>query len=350
MMRSLALETNSTSRLNINEPSKTPKHDSTTKQPEKKHQRSKSEGNSSAACLSLLNAATHEHHAKRQKKRKRSEYEDNYSAALALPCSSEKLETLKDDQKSLLTLSQDHIKEHAARRVDLFFYTLVAYYNTGLSPLQGHTSLQHGKGRNTDDLTNMTQACHSSLLPALIDENSTLNFRNMQTHDSILSGTHFLDNLNSTVELPVMVNEFDGELENTYLCRDKSIHILQKVSAGEISPIEGLNQFMKMMDMTLKNIDAKIKKTGTMFAKIHPNESELFLLIKQGTFAKIYSSETETATREYIETLLRLKPEEKALCKTSHDMRNKIYLKKMTSLQLEILNTERERLQVPYSP
>jgi hypothetical protein len=341
MMRSLALKINA--RLSFNkQTSSTPQPRITSKK--KKKNRSKSEDGSSALCLALLNQTnSHEQHSRHHKKRKRSTYEENYSAALALPCSSEDLENMKEKPEALITYSESHIKEHAARRVDLFFYTMIAYYNTQLYPIQGHTDLQHGRGRNTSDETNMTQACHSSLIPSLIDD----SFSEITNHESILSETHFLDNLNATVELPIIVNEFDGELENTYGCRQQSIYILQRVSAGEINPIQGLNQFIQMLEKTLKLIEMKIKNTGTMFSKIHPAENELFSLVKKGTLAQIYSGETQAATNEYIESLLRLKPEEIAICKSSDKKRKDLYQKKIAGLQAEIINTEREQTPSP---
>ncbi len=317
----------------------------------KRKRRSKSVGNSSAFCLAAFSeSAARDPYPKHHKKRIRSTYEDNYSAALALPCSSATLKAAQNNPLALLALSQTHIKEHAARRVDLFFYTLVAYYKTGLSPKQGHTELQHGIGRNARDHSSITQACHSSLLPSLVDESRHASAAEMEENPSILNGTHFLDSLNATVELPVIVNEFDNELENTFACREQSILILQQVSAGEINPIEGLNQFMKMLDTTLKNIATKIQRTGTLFAKIHTSENELLQLVKQGTFAKIFSADKQAATDEYIESLLRFTPAEKALCNSNENQRKKIYYKKITDLQTEILQTERQYFQLPRSP
>ncbi|MGL5742153.1 MAG: hypothetical protein ACRCXC_06210 [Legionella sp.] len=57
-----------------------------------------------------------------QKHRDRSDYKDNYSAALSLPCSNHELASKHFDHNALLLLSQEHIIEHA---------------NRALSPLRG---------------------------------------------------------------------------------------------------------------------------------------------------------------------------------------------------------------------
>ncbi|MDI1351997.1 MAG: hypothetical protein PSV35_04390, partial [bacterium] len=64
------------------------------------------------------------------KKRRRFSYSANITASLALPYTIDKLVERKSDFRTLLNMSQNNIIEHANRRVDLFFYTLVAYYNT----------------------------------------------------------------------------------------------------------------------------------------------------------------------------------------------------------------------------
>ena len=202
-----------------------------------------------------------EHETSLHKARQKSEYTENCTAALALPVETKDLEEKKDNFKTLLDMSKENIHEHAARRVDMFFYTLIAYHKTGIIPIQGRTHLQHGRGRSASSSTstdqqNITQACHSSFFPALLDETIT---KGDKAKASILSGTHFLDNLNSTVELPTFVNKLDDELENTYLCRKKSLDIISEVSEGKLTPVEGLTEFLKMMAQTFKDLKEKEK-------------------------------------------------------------------------------------------
>lgn len=256
------------------------------------------------------------------KKRKRYDYSTNHSAALALPVSTPELNQKKNDSDSLVNLSKDLIVEHAARRVDLFFYTLIAYYQTQASPQLGHTELQHGRGRSSHNI-NITQACHSSFTPSLIDENM-----NSEEYTSILHGTHFMDSINSTIELPAIVNKFDDELENTYSCRKKSLEIIRQVSLGKINPIQGLNQFLNMMHMTFNLIPSS-----------SPVKDKIIKLEKQGTFVGKFSSDL-TVTDEYIELLLRLTNQEKIASLKKAGNKIIIYLGKIKELQHEILNTK----------
>ena len=59
--------------------------------------------------------------------------------------------------------------EHTERRVDLFFYSLIAYYQTHAEPEIGRTYFQHGKGKLYNHKASF-HACHSSLLPSFIDK------------------------------------------------------------------------------------------------------------------------------------------------------------------------------------
>ena len=141
--------------------------------------------------------------------------------------------------------------------MELFFYTLIAYHNTGYTPDRGHTVLQFGRGRNSHQGENITQACHSSFFSAFVDNSpktQSCESGNEFQH-SLLTGTHLLNSLSSTVELPGFVNKLDDELETTCKCRETGLNILQQVSLGHISPIDGMNQFFKMMEKAFSDIE-----------------------------------------------------------------------------------------------
>ncbi len=272
------------------------------------------------------------------KHRIRTDYKDNNSVAISLPASQKDLNKKKNDAPALLKLSENNIMEHASRRVDLFFYTLVAYYNTHYLPVQGHTNIQHGIGRHDPEKNTITQACHSSFFPSLIDK--TINHAHHTESDptSILSGTHFLENLNSTVELPSFVNELDGLLENTYSGRLNSIKIIQDVAQGNINPIEGLNQFLVMMN----DIMSKVTKKATTFPfTFKPSlVPALIDLEKRGTLDQEFCVETQTVRDSYLQSLLRCKPEEISNLKNTKKALEKFYLTKIEKLQKEILTTK----------
>ncbi|MCW8419349.1 hypothetical protein OQJ18_00775 [Fluoribacter dumoffii] len=283
------------------------------------------------------------------KKRMRFDYKDNYTAALNLPYSNYLLALKNKDHNALLVLSKENIIEHSNRRVDFLFYTLVAYYKTGILPTFGHTSLQHGKGRTTRKNTNISEACHSSLMPALLDKTIYQNGKTGEKHKSLLSGTHLMDSLNSTVELPPFVNDFDDLLEN--LCREKSLNILHKVSAGTLNPITGLTQFLQIISGVLKKLaeDANRKsqsclpQCSLMKPQFNP---KLIELVRTGTLATTFSFQTQTASDAYIQLLLRMTPAEKVLCKGNRN-KEKMYLDKIMELQQEILESKSSKCHSP---
>lgn len=278
-------------------------------------------------------------------------YQDNHSAALTLPVTDEKLSRTITHPSTLLALSKDYIKEHAARRVDLFFYTLVAYFNTETQPALGSTRLQHGVGRHSPDFFRLTAACHSSLSPGILDETIQQNHDDSTpSYDidkSILSHTHFMDNLNSTVELPMFVNDLDHELENAAQCREESMMILKKVAQG-LNPIEGLQQFLIMMQNAFADIEEKkpLTRRGTPYLLRDSAESpqsikhNLIALQKHGTFFNKWNASSQSVENPYINLLLRLTPDEIAKCEKYPNRRDKIYRKKILALQQEILTTK----------
>jgi hypothetical protein len=286
-----------------------------------------------------------------RKKRARFDYEDNYSAALSLPYSTELLAKNQNDLNALIALSQDNIIEHANRRADLFFYTLIAYYKTNIFPTNGHTNLQHGRGRTTRSNITITEACHSSFTPSLLDNNIyQVSKVGIKRKRSLLSGTQLMESLNATVELPPFVNHFDDLLENT--CRQKCMEILCDVSLGTLNPIEGLSRFLKMMSDILndlkQNADHKSQSALSRHSlmKHQTINPKLIDLVAKGTLRTTFSKQTETVTDAYIQLLLRITPIEK-LCCANNEQIEKLYMDKMMVMQNEILHTISQQHQSP---
>lgn len=278
------------------------------------------------------------------KHRRRFNYSTNHSAAIILPFTKKELATKRLDHEALLKLSKEQILEHANRRVDLFFYTLIAYYQTNIIPTTGHTSIQHGKGRATPTNKSLTEACHSSLIPSLLDNTIFLNDGIHIKRKSILSGTHFMDSLNSTVELPSLVNQFDDVLENA--CRNKCLDILAHVSLGKINPIEGLTMFLQMMQDFLNDLKDQAKKINHAVLLKHSFNRQPYLnenlidLVIQGTLSNTYSNKNQSVLDEYIQLLLRMTPDENL--SRDHDELNKgsFYLQAMLNMQNEIFQSK----------
>lgn len=262
---------------------------------------------------------------KNNKKRIRMDYTKNYTPAIALPLSNDQLERMKDNQQALLTTSKDLIKEHAARRVDMYFYLLVDYYQANKTLMRGRTFLQHGVGRDTST-GNLTQACHSSFFGAMMENKEKA---------SRLSKTAFEDNLNATIELPAFVNKFDDELEEQFGGRAKASAILQRVSFGELTPEQGLRAFLLMM----KSLFDTAKNTTPYphaFSLSKELRMQLIQLQREGTLINKLDEKKNVVNEDYIMMLLRLTPEEKALCKDDEKMKQMIFESKMKQVREEI--------------
>jgi hypothetical protein len=269
-----------------------------------------------------------------QRTRQKFSYQQNHTASLALSLSSELLNPDEQSNAQLLLLAKKNILEHANMRVDLFFYTMIAYYQKNLCPILGHTYLQHGRGRSSETQQLLSEACHNSIIPALIDE-SILNTDPQRPKACLLSGTHFMNSLNSTTELPPFVNDLDDVIEQ--LCREKSLVILQAVSRGSINPVEGLNLFLHLLKVSLDTISQKASKEKNLFL------TELVDLVTQGSITHRLDEDTETVSDEYVQMLLQLNNKEKKDC-LNKKLRGKIYTEKFTQMQNEILSNEVEPL------
>lgn len=155
------------------------------------------------------------------------------------------------------------IKEHANRRVDLFFYLCVLVYKTNVIVEKGNTVRQHGDG----DGAVGTAACHSSLIPnpvfkpgpTLADKaisqlptfvRSLLNYFSAEHTVELQDDCEDLfirDTFNMTVILPVIVNKFDNLLEGTVTNPSelvlKALEIANRTSRGEINPLQAMDEF-----------------------------------------------------------------------------------------------------------
>lgn len=273
------------------------------------------------------------------RKRLRTEYRQNFSAAESLASSSAEVGTNYQSEEAFLSMASSHIIEHANRRVDLFFYTLIAYYLKGLNPTNGHTSLQHGKGRHIQEDTTATVGCHSSFTPSLLDETIYKNRPYSRKRKSLVCDTHFMDSLNATMELPLFVNRFDELIES--ICRPKCIEILTKVSYGKINPIEGLTRFLQMMKEVLSNLKTQAKyEQGQhpFFTNPSLNQNLIHLVIK-GTLSTTFVNWSKTVSEEYLQMLLRLTPAQTRLC-DDKQLKKRIYSAAIIKIQEEILTSE----------
>lgn len=161
-------------------------------------------------------------------------------------------------------LVEQEIIEHAQRRVDLYFYLLVAVYKQNAVIEKKSTNKQHGVGTNQHG----SQAAHDSLFPNVKMKypNSIGNLVwSLFTTLPSIKGTHFEDSNNMTVELPQWVNKFDTYLElrtpgrpsapSSYV--NECLTDLNLASFGKITPIEGMNRFLKNIKNFFKEFNEK---------------------------------------------------------------------------------------------
>jgi len=170
-----------------------------------------------------------------------------------------------------IDLVEYEIMEHAQRRVDLYFYMLVAVYNAHAFVEKKTTNKQHGVGSTKRG----TNACHDSLFPHIKlsypkPKPFTLwSFEitppTIRATPPTILGTHFEDSNNMTTELPKIVNVFDTYLElaspghqsapSRYL--KSLLKDLNEVSQGTITPVDGMNRFL----ITMKDFFSDFEKS-----------------------------------------------------------------------------------------
>lgn len=191
------------------------------------------------------------------------------------------------------------IIEHAMRRADLFFYLMIAVYKKNVRVYKDATVKQHGSG--SQDLN--TQGCHSSVIPNVKLEpiSNSLLFQSSPVPD--LENTQFADSLNMTVELPLIVNVFDGILEGK---RQHSkevkalLETLNQVSRG-LNPKLGMNKYYKIMDNFFNHVEQnQIRKNKIESPKAF---KKVWEFEKKGTFSMVYNG---CMKEDYFYSLLRL--------------------------------------------
>jgi hypothetical protein len=140
--------------------------------------------------------------------------------------------------------------------VELFFYTLVYVYDTKNKVTIGSTHKQHGKGSTEGAMT--THACHSALFTSL---ETMLDGEKIE----IFKDTHFGDSANSTVKLPMYVNQFDCYLEGQNSSgkspglRLLLLDIINQVSQGEMPLLEAMNKYLEYFEAQCKKYKEKVE-------------------------------------------------------------------------------------------
>lgn len=121
------------------------------------------------------------------------------------------------------------IKDHAYRRMQVFYYQLLFYFQEDCRVTQGRTIAQHGKAS-----CSCCSAAHSAILPNLVDEKNLMHNRLYLYH-----------NMNATIEMPDLVNNFDCVIERQM--RSVALDYINLVSIEGKHPYEALQAFASQL-------------------------------------------------------------------------------------------------------
>lgn len=228
--------------------------------------------------------------------------------------------------------AKQDIIEHAARRVELYFYLLIYYYKTGYRIENEQTAWQYGKGENSEG-KKFTQACHSSLFssPVGITYCTDLHQRTRRVKIKLGNNNHFFKNLNATVILPIAVNNFDslmeGKIEAPSDWREEALNIINLVSQKAYTPIQGLVCFFYVMEDFFAKVPLKSKEAK----EIHKYE-------KEGTFSQKWILEQKLLIIDYVHSLL-MPIDEKSI-KENPKGADKMYEEKYEEIRKQMINPD----------
>lgn len=236
-----------------------------------------------------------------------------------------------------IDLVEHEIMEHAERRVDLYFYMLVAVYQKNALIEKKSTNKQHGSGTNERG----TNGCHDSLFPHVklrYPKSTAATLWSIVSTPPSIRGTHFEDANNMTTELPKLVNDFDTylELSNPGHQSGPSKYVkncledLNLASQGKITPIDGMNRFFKNMKTFFNDFEQKNLQNGS-FA--YPKVMKKIWELQFVATLRAQAFESDTVDLNYVGALLRIPPNQMyyyikdptALLKQCSVIQNEIY-------------------------
>lgn len=218
--------------------------------------------------------------------------------------------------------SANLISEHASRRIDLCFYTLIFYYQKKCNITLGHTILQHGQGKGAGGT--FTQACHSAFIsnPVEFLNCYTIDGRSLFLHTEWNQNNQFFNNLNMTVELPRAVNNFDSDLEGKIGSPSKwrleFLKVLNQVSFGIKDPVEGLKSLYEIMHIFFT------EKRREYFSGTDRPKKLIYAFEFSGTFLG-WDDTHKIVKQSYINSILQINnPAEHRLITQANDLRRQV--------------------------
>jgi hypothetical protein len=207
---------------------------------------------------------------------------------------------------------QDAIADHAYRRIQIFYYQAVVYYQTTCDITSGRTEIQHGKANHpwstaahSSLLTNLNDNLYETIHKKLFEEgltekycqllkmlginedkiqnykkkkqnalNTALLLRSLKFQKGIIHpNTTLYATMNSTVELPEVVNTYDCIIEK--IIRDKALSILNQVSKESVHPYTATQILVKEMDDFFQKSITETTQKIEEIKKVQKLEKEL---------------------------------------------------------------------------
>jgi len=182
----------------------------------------------------------------------------------------------------LAALYQPMLEEHTDRRVMVFFLQMAAAFGSGLlftneearhQAESGTSLIMKATGETYEVLisSEARHAAHSSVLPCLVASHPENRVPCIFAKDSDL-----YRHANATMVLPKFINlQCDIALE--YYLRPAALAILHRVSQGEVTPADGLYEFMQRCEQFLKElIQRKSGGVRIVFDIYHKRICDLF--------------------------------------------------------------------------
>lgn len=164
------------------------------------------------------------------------------------------------NSKKVIEDKREWIEQHLDRRIQLFFQQAILCYNTPFIYDAKGAADQIGKGgtlKLNSKVKHKTQAAHSSTFPCLYASPKDQNGNADPTKRFVfLKYSHSYNQHNSTVELPIAVNQSDTNLDGKIgenKLRDSALKIINKVAKGEINPTKATFSFLKTLKKNIKD-------------------------------------------------------------------------------------------------
>ena len=171
------------------------------------------------------------------------------------------------NRKKLIRDKREAIEEHLDRRIQLFFQQVILCYNTPFVYEAEGAEDQIGIGSTVKlgkTLTHKTQAAHSSTFPCLYacpkDEHGKIDRKRRFV---FLKYSHSYNQHNSTVELPVEVNQSDTELDGKIgqsKLRSTALKIINDAALGKVKPRKATKRFLQVFEKRLKKMIRELRE------------------------------------------------------------------------------------------